>query len=98
MAVHYEWDHEKNLANQRKHGLSFEEAAKLLDNVDRYLEIFDTEHSLEEDRFIAIGPINRGVIVVVYTERQGDAIRIIGARFATNSEISLLESFLREQR
>ena len=50
----------------------------------RYLEIFDAEHSEAEDRFIAIGAIDRGIVVVVYTEREENLIRIIGARLPTN--------------
>jgi uncharacterized DUF497 family protein len=54
------WDEAKNLANQRKHGVSFEEASKLFTSRVGYLEVFDEAHSDVEDRFIAIGPISRG--------------------------------------
>jgi uncharacterized DUF497 family protein len=84
-----EWDDEKDLANQRKHGLSFGEAIRLFESDDSYLEIFDRKHSVFEDRFIAIGPIERGLIVVVFTERENDIIRIIGARMATRVEQTL---------
>lgn len=48
-------------------------------------------HSDEEDRFIAIGAIRRGVVLVVWTEQvSGDdeecATRIISARWATKRE------------
>jgi uncharacterized DUF497 family protein len=33
-----------------------------------YLEIFDDEHSIVEERFIAIGPIRRGLVLIVWTE------------------------------
>lgn len=33
-----------------------------------------------------MGSIARGLVVVVWTERDGDVIRIISARFATGSE------------
>jgi len=49
-----------------KHGVSFEEASVLFTRGDDYLEIFDDAHSGEEDRFIAIGPIARGLVLVVY--------------------------------
>ena len=55
----FEWDEAKNLANQKKHGVSFEEAKSLFAG-DDYLEIFDEGHSESEDRFIAIGLISRG--------------------------------------
>jgi uncharacterized DUF497 family protein len=90
--VNFEWDDEKNLINQQKHGVSFEEARELFESAVDYLEIFDSEHSDSEDRFIAIGPIGRGLVVVVYTEREDDVTRIIGARFANKNEQSLYRS------
>ena len=59
-SVKVAWDEAKNLANQRKHGVSFEEAQQLFVSGTDYLEIFDDAHSDLEDRFIAIGPISRG--------------------------------------
>jgi uncharacterized DUF497 family protein len=32
------------------------------------LDVFDGDHSESEDRFIAIGPIDRGLAVGVYTD------------------------------
>lgn len=90
--VEFEWDDAKDVANQRKHGLSFAEAQRLFESGEDYLEIFDAEHSEFEDRFIAIGPIDRGIIVVVYTEREEDLIRIIGARMAKKRELSSYRS------
>ncbi len=85
--MEFEWDPEKDSANRRKHGLSFEEASELfLQDVD-YVEIFDESHSEDEERFIAVGPIRRGVIVVVHTEPREETIRIISARLATRSEV-----------
>ena len=72
-----EWD----LANQRKHDVSFGEAAELLESEREHLEIFDADHSDVEDRFISIG-----VVLVVWTERDEDVIRITRARWATNRE------------
>ena len=42
-----------------------------------------------EDRFITIGPIGRAIVVVVYSEREEERIRIIGARFANKREQDL---------
>lgn len=95
-SVNVAWDHAKNLANQKKHGVSFEEARELLvSNVD-HLEIFDEAHSDIEDRFISIGPIRRGLVLVVWTERDDDVVRIISARWATQREQSLYRSHLRK--
>ena len=82
----FEWDSTKNRSNELKHGLGFSEACELFTSDREYLEIYDAPHSDDEDRFLAIGEIQRGVTVVVFTEREGDVIRIIGARFATKNE------------
>ena len=84
--MEFEWDYEKNLRNQHKHGLSFQEARRLFESGVDYLESFDAEHSESEDRFIAIGPIDDRLVVVVYTEPEEGIVRIIGARLATKRE------------
>ena len=84
-----EWDRAKDRANQRKHGLSYSEAATLFQSGVEYFEIYDEAHSIEEDRFIAIGPIRRGLIVVVWTEPMEGRLRMISARFATKHETDL---------
>ncbi len=96
--MNFEWDDEKNLINQQKHGVSFEEARVLFESKVDYLEIFDSEHSDFEDRFIAIGPIQRGLVVVIYTEKEGEIIRIIGARLANKNEQSLYRSHMDQYR
>jgi uncharacterized DUF497 family protein len=93
-----EWDSEKDQANRVKHGLSFDEASRLFTQGIDYLDIYDEEHSAEEDRFIAIGTIERGLIVVAYTERPDDVIRIFSARMATDNERRHLENFWRGTR
>jgi uncharacterized protein len=95
--MRFEWDPAKDETNRAKHGLSFEEATGLFKSDVDYLEIYDEEHSDREDRFIAIGPIRRGVIVVAYTERDDDVLRILSARMATKKERQRLEQFERKQ-
>ena len=93
-AVRFEWDAAKNAANRKKHGASFEEAQDLFTSGVEYLELFDEAHSAEEDRFIAIGPVRRGVILVAYTERLEDTIRIISVRHATAAERKLFQTHM----
>lgn len=93
MGVRVAWDEAKNLANQRNHGVSFEEATGLFASASDYLEIFDEIHSDSEDRFIAIGPIVRGLILVVWTERDDETIRIISARWASGPEQALYRAY-----
>jgi len=86
------WDEAKSRTNRKKHGVSFEEASALFHRGDDYLEIFDDAHSDEEDRFIAIGPVKKGLVLVVYTERDEDTVRLISARWATKREAELYRS------
>ncbi|MCP3958331.1 MAG: BrnT family toxin [bacterium] len=94
--MQFEWDESKNLANQRNHGLSFEEARQLFESGVDYLEIFDAEHSDDEDRFYAIGPIRRGIVLVVWVDRGEDIVRIISARMATRRESELFRARARD--
>jgi uncharacterized protein len=50
------------------------------------------DRSQLEERFIAIGPIRRGLVMVVWTERDGSVVRIISARWATRNEQALFRS------
>ena len=49
-ALHFEWDPQKDLTNQKKHGVSFAEASTVFENVNA-LVISDPEHSEDEERF-----------------------------------------------
>ena len=60
---------------------------KLLQKAAYYIEMYDFEHSMEEDRYIAIGMVG-DLLFVVFTER-GENIRLISARLATEKERSL---------
>lgn len=85
----FEWDESKEAINITKHGLDFTTAARVFLDENR-IEIFDSAHSVDEDRYITIGQIGgvAVVVMVVYTERE-DAIRLISARKATRQERSI---------
>jgi uncharacterized protein len=93
-SVKVTWDRAKDVANQKKHGVSFREASELLTSGVDHLEIFDDAHSVDEDRFISIGPIRRGLVLIVWTERQDDHVRIISARWANRREQALFRAHL----
>lgn len=80
-----EWDPKKDNANQRKHGVSFREAATVFE--DLLSRTFpDEDHSALERRFLTIGlSALSKLLVVAHTER-GESIRIITARPATPHE------------
>ena len=81
------WDQNKNLANIKKHKISFEEAKTVFFDDNARL-IPDPEHSISEERFIILGLTNKfRLLVVVHTYKENDdIIRIISARKATKSE------------
>ena len=81
----YEWDPKKAKANLRKHGVSFEEAARVF--MDPLAITFpDPDHSDEEDREITIGLTTKHRVVFVSHSARGDRTRIISARRATRKE------------
>ena len=84
--MRFEWDEDKNSINKEKHKISFEIAAHVFDDPN-YIEMFDFEHSVDEDRYIAIGRVGE-VLFVVFTERK-QTIRLISARLATSAEREL---------
>ena len=98
LIVEIEWDPDKDVQNQCKHGVSFAEASQVLSADADRLEIFDRHHSEEEDRFITIGPTLKGILVVVWTERDDQTIRLISARTATRREQTMYHSHLEEHR
>ncbi|MBI3618185.1 MAG: BrnT family toxin [Candidatus Omnitrophica bacterium] len=81
------WDEEKDGLNQKKHGVSFEEAKSVFFDENGF-EFFDPDHSGDEDRFVVLGLSFRlRVLVVCHCCREKDSIiRIISARKATPRE------------
>ncbi|HZS06401.1 MAG TPA: BrnT family toxin [Blastocatellia bacterium] len=86
MTTRFEWDENKAASNLDKHGVSFDEASTVFD--DPSAKIFDDEtHSISEYREIIIGhSINGQLMLVGFTERPKDIIRIISARLPTRRE------------
>ena len=85
--IHFEWNNEKARLNQKKHGVSFEEAQSIF--YDEYaLEFFDKDHAEKEERFIMLGlSVKLRVLVACHCLREkGNVIRIISARKATKKE------------
>ncbi len=86
MGVRFEWDKKKAASNLKKHGVGFDEASTVF-NDSLALILDDEEHSEDEDREIIIGySILNRLILVCFTERAEDLVRIIQARQATRKE------------
>ena len=84
--MEFEWDEQKEELNIKKHHISFNIAKQIFNDINR-IEIYDMQHSIEEDRYNTIEMVE-DVLFVVYTERKGK-IRSISARLATEKERSL---------
>jgi len=91
MAYRFEWDENKAKSNSKRHGIRFEEAITVFD--DSLARIFDDEtHSDDERREIIIGySINNRLLIVCFTERPNQRIRIISARLRTLKELRAYE-------
>jgi hypothetical protein len=86
MNLRLQWDRSKAKSNLLKHGVSFDEASTVFDDV--LARIFeDEDHSTQEGREIIIGHSTLGrLLVVFFTEVEEDDVRIISARTATKRE------------
>ncbi|TAG97968.1 MAG: BrnT family toxin [Oscillatoriales cyanobacterium] len=86
----FEWDENKAAVNLSKHKISFEEAKTVFDD-PLYVDLYDPDHSDEEDRYIIVGESLQGnLLIVSYTER-GDFMRLISARKVTRVEREVYE-------
>ena len=77
--AHFEWDPDKDLENQGKHRVSFSEAQFAFADPSRVIAE-DLDHSAKEKRHYCFGRVDRGVLTVRFTYRNG-FIRIFGAGF-----------------
>ena len=86
-AIHFKWDNTKSIANEKKHGVSFQEASTVFSD-ELAIEFYDNNHSDWEDRFLLLGLSNRlNMLLVCYCYRETERIiRIISARKATKKE------------
>ena len=83
----FEWDDQKNQRNIQKHGVSFEEAETIFFDTNA-AQIWDGEHSYDEDRFLMLGMSSKArILLVVHCFRESEStVRLISARKAKKSE------------
>lgn len=75
----FEWDPNKDLENQKKHGIAFVEAQYAF--ADPHCVIAeDVTHSEQKQRYYCFGKAGGGILTVRFTHREG-VIRIIGAGY-----------------
>jgi len=95
--LRFEWDEAKNLANQRKHGIRFEQAIEVF-NDPFHVQILDRIENGEE-RWQTFGLIDNVLLVMVAhtvleTWEQGgltEVFEIISARYADRRERRIYE-------
>ena len=85
--MRFDWNPAKAASNAKKHKVTFE-VAKTVFYDDFAVQFVDEEHSVEEERFLLLGMSSDArLLLVCHCEREdGDVIRIISARKATETE------------
>jgi uncharacterized DUF497 family protein len=80
----YEWDPDKAATNLHKHGISFADAVAVFTDA---FALTTADDVADEERFVTLGTDAFGrLLVVVYSWRGEQRIRLISARKATRSE------------
>ena len=87
----FEWDKNKELANLKKHSISFSEAATVFGDI-LSITFFDPDHSKYEHRNITIGTSKFNKILVIAHTDRGNITRIISARKVTRTERKYYEN------
>ena len=88
--MQFEWDPEKDLQNQAKHGISFDEASTVFGD-PLAVTIDDPDHSSEEHRLLTTGYSNQQRLIIVAHTDRNERIRIINARDVAAAERGVYE-------
>ncbi|TDI36807.1 MAG: BrnT family toxin [Acidobacteria bacterium] len=84
--LRFSWDTRKARSNERKHGVSFEEAETVFLD-DNALLLDDPDHSWDEKRFVLLGlSSSLRVLLVCHCFLDEDTVRLISARRASKQE------------
>lgn len=86
--LNFEYDQKKSELNETKHGISFEEAKKLWDDLNA-VKLEAIERS--EIRYLLIAKLYKKHWSAIYTYR-GEKIRIISVRRSRKNEVLVYES------
>lgn len=90
--MYFEWDEQKNQSNIHKHGLSFADVWEAFETA--LLVELDDREDYGEERWIGIGRMNHRTVVIVYTERGDETVRVISLRKALKHERQAYEAYL----
>lgn len=87
IVLRFEWDKNKEKANIKKHGISFDETRTVFYD-ENAIQFFDPDHSDDQSRFIMLGiSFKLRILIVCHCFRENETvIRIISARKADKHE------------
>ncbi|MFO7784875.1 MAG: BrnT family toxin [Desulfatiglandales bacterium] len=88
--MEYEWDPEKAATNEKKHAVSFHEAATVFAD-PLAITFSDPDHSFDEYRYLTFALSKFDRLLVVSHSDNGDKVRIINARLMTRQERRIYE-------
>ena len=88
--MEFEWDPKKAATNERRHGVTFHEAATVFGD-PLAITFTDPDHSADEERYLTFGLSRFERLLVVSHVDRGERIRIISARIMTRRERSIYE-------
>jgi len=94
--MEFEWNENKNGENIRKHGFDFADAWQVFENP--LLVKLDDRADYGEDRWTGVGMMSNGIVIVlVFTEKDQETIRIISMRKATKNERTSYEKAIKNR-
>jgi uncharacterized DUF497 family protein len=91
----FEWDETKNQINIKKHNVDFIDVVEIFKGI--VLQIEDTRQDYGEARMIGFGYLDERLMVIVFTRREPDIIRIISARKANTREVLYYEQTIKNK-
>ena len=83
--MEFEWNEGKATTNLSKHGVSFDEAKTVFDD-SLYVDFYDPNHSYDEHRYIIVGQLQKGRLLIVSYMERSNVIRLISTREVTRRE------------
>jgi uncharacterized protein len=92
--VNFEWYEEKRQANVIAHGLDFADSWEIFEGP--MLAGLDEREDYGEERWIGIGLLKGIIVVIVFTERGEETIRVISLRKALKHERIKYEQAIRD--
>lgn len=90
--MNFTWDKVKSLKNEKKHRVTFHEAATVFDD-PLALTFADPDHSEGEYRFLTFGHSRFQRLLAVAHTDSDDEVRIISSREMTRSEQKIYEQY-----